>query len=77
MNHDSETPLTPEESQDRPSETPPNAEAPVVEPADAAIQQEPEPTVGTGSYIAVSCTLGMLVLTVILIGVVFLLRWIG
>jgi hypothetical protein len=35
-----------------------------------------EPTVGTGSYIAVSCAVVMLVLTVILIGVVYLLRWI-
>ena len=35
-----------------------------------------EPTVGTGSYIGVSCALAMLVLTVILIGVVYLLRWI-
>jgi hypothetical protein len=34
-----------------------------------------EPTVGTGSYIAVSCAVVMLVLTVILIGVVYLLRW--
>jgi hypothetical protein len=35
-----------------------------------------EPTVGTGSYIAVTCAVVMLVLTVILIGVVYLLRWI-
>jgi hypothetical protein len=35
-----------------------------------------DPTVGTGSYIAVTCAVVMLVLTVILIGVVYLLRWI-
>jgi hypothetical protein len=59
------------------SETPP-IEKPPVEVIDASEANAPAPpdaTVGTGSYIAVSCTAGMLVILVILIGVVFLLRW--
>lgn len=56
----------------------PRVEKPPVEVIDAREANAPAPpevTVGTGSYIAVSCTVGMLVLTVILIGVVFLIRW--
>ena len=49
------------------SAPPPAVETPVAE----------EPTVGTGSYIGAGCAIAMLVLTVLLIGVVFLLRWIG
>jgi hypothetical protein len=62
----SETPETP------PAEKPP---VEVIDASEANAPAPPEATVGTGSYIAVSCTLGMLVLTVILIGVVFLIRW--
>jgi hypothetical protein len=52
----------------------------VVESGEALVTAGPpveETTVGTGSYIGVSCAIAMLILTVILIGVVFLLRWIG
>lgn len=57
-------------SEQEPIEASPAAETPVVNPPPE------EPTVGTGSYIAVTCAVVMLVLTVILIGVVYLLRWI-
>jgi len=33
-------------------------------------------TIGTGSYIAVSCSAVMMVLTLILIGIMLLIRWI-
>lgn len=49
----------------------------VIDAETAAPPAKPSETVGTGSYIAVSCTAVMLLLTAVLIGVVFLLRWIG
>ncbi len=65
-----------------PSSEPESAEPTplVIESGEALVTAVPldeEPTVGTGSYIGVGCAIAMLVLTVILIGVVFLLRWIG
>lgn len=34
-------------------------------------------TVGTGSYVAVSCTAMMLILTLILVGLLLLFRWLS
>ncbi len=65
-------------SEPDPVETPSFEAQPPVEIATVAETPAPdEPTVGTGSYIGASCAVAMLVLTVILIGVVYLLRWIG
>lgn len=66
--------MSSEASERAPIEKPP-VEVIDASEANAPAQPPAEATVGTGSYIAVSCTLGMLVLLVILIGVVFLLRW--
>ena len=68
MNDDPENLLAEEE---------PIEEAPVVDAPPVAGAPLEEPTVGTGSYIGASCALAMLVLTIVLIGVIYLLRWIG
>lgn len=44
------------------------------EPA-APVDDAAVPTVGTGSYIAISCTVMALLVTFLILGVLFLIRW--
>ena len=51
-----------------------------VEPTVAAApptEREASTTVGTGSYVAISCTAMALLLTLLILGVLFLFRWLG
>lgn len=58
------------------SEQAPVDNSPALEGPPAVSAPPEEPTVGTGSYVAVTCALVMLALTIVLIGVVYVLRWI-
>lgn len=40
-------------------------------------EREQSTTVGTGSYVAVSCTFMALALTFLILGILFLIRWIS
>ena len=42
----------------------------------APTEREVSTTVGTGSYVAVSCTAMSLLVTLIILGLLFLIRWI-
>lgn len=62
---DEEANATPEAAEDEPG---PQAAA---TPDERAVST----TVGTGSYIAVSCSVMALVVTLLILGILFLLRW--
>lgn len=49
----------------------------VPQPQPAATQSEREvsTTVGTGSYVAISCTVMAFLVTFVILGILFLLRW--
>jgi len=55
-------------------------DAELVEPpviADKPTEREVSTTVGTGSYVAVSCTAMALLLTLLILGVLFIFRWLS
>jgi hypothetical protein len=54
-----------------------SAPAQIPEPAEAdeASPRPPSDTVGTGSYIAVTCSVVMVIITAIALGILFLTRW--
>lgn len=56
------------------SAPPPEVIDPGSEPA-AASERTQSTTVGTGSYVAVSCTAMALLVTFVILGILFLSRW--
>jgi hypothetical protein len=64
-----------EEQQEEPSGVEPEWSG-TVEDQDSAAETPPPSTVGTGSYIAISCTVMAFLVTFLILGILFLLRWI-
>jgi hypothetical protein len=61
-------------------QSPPDEEPAATDPpAESEPREDEAPavstTVGTGSYIAVTCTVLMLLITVLILGILFLMRW--
>lgn len=50
-------------------------EVPQPQPAATPSEREVSTTVGTGSYVAISCTVMALLVTFVILGILFLLRW--
>jgi hypothetical protein len=72
--------VTAGDPQDQPQTGPPPASpvAPEVEVIDGPPPESERPvssTVGTGSYVAITCTGGMLLLTFVILMILLLVRW--
>jgi hypothetical protein len=50
-------------------------DAPEPQEAPTPSEREVSTTVGTGSYVAISCTVVALLVTFVILGILFLIRW--
>lgn len=64
------------ESSEQPSGEAPGAIPAPQQPAPPT-EREQSTTIGTGSYVAVSCTVMALALTALILGILFLVRWLS